>query len=775
MDRKKFADMLKSRVLIVDGAMGTMLMEQDVKFKCLDALNIEQPEAVKSIHKAYADAGADIIITNTFGANRLKLAKYGYGNRVIAINQAGVKNAREAAPGCIIAGDMGSLGKYIEPLSEMTFDEAYELFSEQAKGLKEADVIIIETISDIKVLKAAVLAARDNCKLPIITSMTFHEGRTPTGTDVETYAAIAEALDVDAIGANCSDGPEGLLKVAEILAKNTGKPICIQPNAGLPRIADGKIIYTQTAKNFSSYANQFHKLGVNLLGGCCGTTPAHIRAIAEKLKGKKPAARKIEEKTKLCSRLKTIAIENKTLIAGERINPTGKKTFQDELRAGKTNYIREQALEQVSQGAALLDVNVGVAGLDEKKALPRAVEIIQSLVDAPLVIDSSDAVALELALKKSDGKPLINSVNGSEKSLSSVLPLAKRYGAAVIALTLDDEGIPKTAEKRVEIAEKIAGRAEKVGIKKQDIIVDCLVMTIATNPENEKIIIDSLKKIKEMGYKTILGISNISHGLPNRQEINSKFLTKSSRAGLDLAIINPKDNIVQENTDIEVFRAKKVRREEYTNLPIEKKLFNAIFYGDKENIIDFIEEGLKEMDALRINNILIEALNELGDKFNKRECFLPQVLASAEAMKKAFSRLKQELSREGGMEKGTVLFATVENDVHDIGKNIVIALLESHNYKVIDLGIDVPKEKIIEAVKKYKPDMLGLSALMTTTAVKMEEIIKDLRKINIHIPIIIGGAVVTKEYSEQIKANYSKDALSAVKEINKLIQNGNVK
>ena len=770
MDRGEFLKLVKEKVLVIDGAMGTMLHKAGFTKGCTDELNLKNPELIKSIHKSYADAGANIIITNTFGANRLKLAEYGLGDKTIQINQAAVKIAREAAPNCIIAGDIGPLGKYIEPLDELTFDKAYELFSEQARGLKDADLLIIETISDIKELKAAILAARGNANKPIIASITFQEGRTSTGTDVETYTAIADSLDIDAVGVNCSEGPEELLEVAEVITKNTNKPIVVQPNAGLPKIINNKTVFTQTPEDFAKYADEFYKLGVNIIGGCCGTNPEHIKKIAEKLKNKKPVNRNIEEKTKLCSRTKTLTIENKTIVVGERINPTGKKNFQDEIREGKTNYIREQALLQKEEGAALLDINVGVAGIDEKKTLPKAISIIQNIVDIPLVIDTSNVEALEFALKQSDGKPLINSVNGTEKSLRNILPLAKRYGAAIIALTIDHEGIPQTKEKRIEIATRIIKEAEKIGIKKQDIIVDCVTLTIATNPENEKILLDSMKEIKRLGYKTILGISNISHGLPNRSEINSRFLTKAAKAGLDLAIINPKDNIVQESTEIELFKKKEIGIEQYKELPIERQLHNAILYGDEENIIEIVEKGLKKLEALELNELLIDALTEVGYKFNRKIYFLPQVLASANAMKKAFSRLKDELRKDNGRQKGIVMFATVENDFHDIGKNIVVALLESNNYRIIDLGKNVPKEKIVEAVKEYGPDMIGLSALMTTTVIEMEGVIKELRNTNINIPVIIGGAVVTEDYANEIKAAYSKDALGAVKKVNEIIR-----
>ncbi len=768
MNKQDLLKKLKNRVFVLDGAMGTMLHKHGFTKGCPDELNLTNPELIKSIHKEYANAGADIIITNTFGANNIKLKQYNLQNRAKEINQSAIKIAREACPDCLIAGDVGPLGEYIEPLGKLTFDQAYSAFKEQIEGLKEADLLIIETISDIKVLKAALIAAKEIFKGPIITSMTIQDGRTTTGTDTETYVTIADTLGADIIGTNCSDGPDGMYETAKVIADNTKKPICLEPNAGLPKIINKQTVWDYPIDKFTDYAEKFVKLGANLIGGCCGTNPDFIKAVANKIKHLKPKQRNIELKTKLSSRTKTIEIKP-TLIVGERINPTNRKGFIEEIKQGKTDYLRNQALQQVEEGASLLDINVGVAGFDEVKSLPSSIETVQNIVNVPLVIDTSNVEALEEALKKCDGKPLINSVNGSGKSLKEILPLAKKYGAAIIALCLDDEGIPKTKEKRIQIAKKIIKEAEKIGIKKQDIIVDSLALTIATNPENEKIILESVKEIKKLGYKTILGISNISHGLPNRSETNSKFLTKAKKIGLDLAILNPLDNIMQKDTSI-TLKIKKIKKEDYKDLPIEQQLYNAILFGDKENITEIIDKALKKLKALKINDILIDSLQEVGDKFNKKEYFLPNVLLSAEAMKRAFRRLKDELREEGGKPKGTVLFSTVENDIHDIGKNIVIALLESHNYKVIDLGANVKTQKIVEETIKHKPNILALSALMTTTVIEMEKVIKELRTNNINIPVIVGGAVVTDDYASQIKAAYAKDALLAIKKINELIK-----
>jgi len=772
-NKEEFLNKLRERIYILDGAMGTELQKRGFVKGCPENLNIENSQVIKDIHKSYADAGSDIIITNTFGASKLKLSNYGLANKVKEINEAGVRIAREACPGCIVAGDIGPLGRYLEPLDEITFDEAYDIFKEQVESLKKADVLIIETMSDIKMLKAALIAAKDNFQGAIIVSGTFEELRTTTGTDVKTFTVIADSLGADVIGANCSAGPDGLYEVAKIICKHTNKAVVIQPNAGLPLLEEGRTVFKEKPEKLGRFAEKAALLGVNIIGGCCGTGPEHIAEIT-KVKNKKIVKREIRLDTMLCSRTKTVDITGKTVIVGERINPTNKKDLQEEIRQGKTNLIRKYALEQVKEGATLLDINAGVVGADEEKALKNALDAVQNVVDVPLVIDSSNILAIEAALKQSDGKCLINSVNGTEKSLRSVLPLAKRYGAAIIALCLDHEGIPKTAEKRLDIAKRIIKEAEKIGIKKEDIIVDCLVLTIATNPENEKIILEAVKKVKRLGYKTILGISNISHGLPNRSEINSKFLTKASKSGLDLAIINPLDNIMQEDTEIRFLEEEvKIKKEDYDNLPIEKQLHNAVLYGDKDNIVEIVESALKKLKALEINDILVKALQEVGVKFNKKEYFLPQVLLSASAMKNAFNRLRKELKKEGKKEEGIILFATVENDIHDIGKNIVIALLESNNFKVVDLGKNVSTKSIIDKTKKIKPDVIALSALMTTTIGEMEAVVRELRERNINIPVLIGGAVVTIDYANHIKAHFGKDAIEAVGEVKRIINGKN--
>ena len=782
LNRNNLLHVLKKRILYADGALGTVLQQFGLKNGCPDELNLKNPYLIQSIHKAYLDAGANILLSNTFGASRLKLKQYKLEDKLKQINQAAVQLAKEvlrkeAAYDCLIAADISELGEYIEPLGKLTFDEAYELYKEQLEALEEADIIFIETISDIKTLKAAIIAAKEIGKgKPIITSMTFEDSlRTSSGTDVKTYVKIADALGADIIGANCSSGPEGFYEIAKLITQNTNKPVILKPNAGMPQLKDGKTIFDCNVKEFAEYTKKFVELGVNIVGGCCGTDPGFISAIVKATEGMTPIKRKNKQITCFCSRTRTVELGDKTLVVGERINPSGRKQFREEIKLGGTTLIRNEALKQQSEGASLLDINVGVPGTDEIANLKKAISVVQNIVDLPLVIDTSSKEALEEALKQSDGKPLINSVNGDEKSLDVVLPLAKKYGGGIIALCLDKGGIPKDVEGRVRIAKKIIAAAENIGIPKEDIIIDCLTLTIATNPENEKIILQAVKEINQLGYKTVLGVSNISYGLPNRDEINQKFFTKASQAGLNLAILNPLDNILREDTEInKQSLGLETIDVDYENLSIEEQLYSAILYGDNDNILEFIDKALKTKRALEINELLLSAMEEVGRRFKAKKFFLPQVLLSAEAMKSAFERLKNELFKQkrdlGDKDSANkIIFATVENDIHDIGKNIVIAVLESYGFNIVDLGRDVPLDKILTTAAAENADLIALSALMTTTAPEMEKIVKELNERKIKIPVIIGGAVITEDYAKVIGAAYSQDALAAVKVIKKVI------
>lgn len=761
MDRKTFSGLLGKKVLVTDGAMGTLLMSSG--YNNFDLLNLENPSLVASVHKKYAEAGADIIFTNTFGANRMNLAKHKLDSKTAEINKKAVEIARGAAPNCLIAGDIGPLDDYLEPVGNLSFDEAYKIYFEQASALKEADVLVIETMSDIKMLKAAAIAARDACSLPIIVSMTFQGGRTATGTDAESYAVIMDALDIDAIGINCSEGPEAIIDVAKIILKNTSKPVSIKPNAGMPSVKKGKAVYSLNADEFSRYAKRFCKMGASMIGGCCGTTPAHIKAIAVSLKGKKPVKRKKAETAKLCSRFRAVAVKGKTIIAGERINPTGRKAFKEQLSAGRMDYARQEAARQKEEGALLLDVNTGVAGLDEISLLPKAVSAVESACDLPLIIDSSNPSAIEAALKQCSGKPIVNSVNGSYASMDTFLPLVKKYGAAFIALCLDEKGIPKTADERIAISERIISRAEKIGIAKKDIFVDCIAMAKAAG-DNENAAVESVAMLKKKGYNTIMGISNISHGLPDRHLHNIDFFKKASKAGLSVGIMNPADFGKSRKRKA---NAEKAEKADYTAMNAMEKLRYAVISGDSDGIASFVSDALKEMKPEQAAEQIVKAMEELGELFDRKKVFLPQVIAAGNAMKNAFAVLKPLFS--GKSKKVKVLLATVENDIHDIGKNILASVLESNNFDVIDLGISVPLARIVEEAKNQKPNVICLSALLTTTASEMPKIIKALRQSGINIPVFAGGAVVTSDFAKSIGAYYSGDAMDAVKKIREVL------
>lgn len=805
---KDILNRLKGEILIYDGALGTLLQESGAlkAGACPEELNLSRPKAIKSIHSDYINAGADVIETNSFGGNRLKLKVYGLDKRVYKINYEAAKIARQAASNkAYVAGSVGPLDRQIQPLGDLSFDEAVDFFKEQIKALKDGgcDLIILETFADIKELKAAFIAAKEVGGLPIQAQMTFEGGeRTTYGTPPGAFSALFQSLGADIIGTNCSTGPRELLKVIKEITLSTNRYISCLPNAGLPRLRGGRTYFTESPKSFSKYAVEFAKLGVNLIGGCCGTTPEHIKEIKSLLKNRKPIKRRYIPAFRLSSRSKVVELNHKTrpLIIGERINPTGKKDLQKEIKKNKTIIIRREALEQTKKGADILDVNVGVPGCDETKAITQAIQAIQGICQAPLSIDSPNPKAIEAALKEVDGKPLINSINGEREKIDSILPLAKKYGAAVLILTLDKGGLPKDSEARLKIAKRVIDRAIKLGIPKEDIVVDPLTLTISVKPEQAKESLTAIKKLKAKGYSTSLGVSNISFGLPNRVKINSDFFSLALAFGLDMAIIDPSDyamlrvakgRIRRKANDGEIKKfldsalrpTRKIMRkrkrgfrfyvEPFYRKDVRARLKDAILYGDKDNIVSFVEEALsKGVSPLKINSsILIPALETVGEKFAKKEYFLPQVILSAEAMQRAFGRLKKELKPSEARAKGKIVIATVEGDIHDIGKNIVISVLENHGYKIYDLGRSVPANVIIKEAIKNKADIIGLSALMTTTMIQMERVIKELKKQRLRVKTIVGGAVVTKEFARRIGASaYARDAIEAVNIVKSLIK-----
>jgi len=782
---KNILNVLKRKVLVYDGAMGTMLQKQGLlPGACPEEWNLSHPDKVLFVHNAYIKSGADIVETNTFGANRLSLAKYGLENKLYEINSKAVQIAKRG--GKLVAASVGPLPEMVEPLGNLSFNDTLNIFKEQIKALSLAkpDVIILETFSDIKELKIAVIAAREVCGIPIQAQLTFAEtGTTISGTSPEVAVSVLEGLGVEIVGVNCSLGPKELLPVIKRIAFSARPDtyISVLPNAGLPEIENGQTIYKFQPSEMAKYAKEYYKLGVNIIGGCCGTNPDHIFVLAKTLKNKKPIKREKEKiNLTVSSRTKVVEFvsENVPYIIGERINPSRRKDLSDELYNKRTAIIREEALQQVEAGAHLLDVNVSAPGIDEKNTMGWVVDCIQQTVTAPIVIDTTDINALEVGLKQCVGKPIINSVNGEKKKIKEVLPLVKKYGAAVIALTMDDKGIPMTLRRRIEIAERIIKEAENIGIRKENILMDFLTLTAGAKPESTEITLSAVREAKKRGWNTVLGVSNVSFGLPNRPVINSIFLTMAVREGLTSAILNPKDVKIQETVSAynSLFgKHGSIYIKESASMQVKKDhdpLYNCILTGDKDNVEDCLDKSLKQYgDPLEINDkILIPALTEVGKRFESKEYFLPQLLLSAEAMQKAVAKLEKAFPSQNKKNTANILMATVKGDLHDIGKNIVCSVLKNFGYNVIDLGKDVSHEKIIDTVKNKKVDIIGLSALMTTTMGQMEVVIKQLKERGINIPTLIGGAVVTSNYMKQIgAAGYAKDAIGAVNEIKRIL------
>jgi len=795
----------------MDGAMGTQLMNRGVRPEdCFDAQNLTNPEVVKAIHKAYIEAGADIIETNTFGANRIKLIDYGLQEKVKEINVQAVKIAKEASGDRgYVCGSVGPLGKMLDPLGEITFDQAYQAFAEQAKALEEGgvDIVSIETISDLQEMRAALIAVKNETKLPAIASMTYDDGeKTIYGTSPEVAVVVLEALGVDVIGANCSTGPEGLLKVSRKLLAVSSKPIMVMPNAGMPELIDNRAVYKMTPKRFGEFAIKFAKAGVRIIGGCCGTGPEHITQIKSQITNYLPVgqAGKLQtnhkfqiSNSKFASRTKVVdAKEGIPLLVGERINPTGRKLFQEEIKAGQTQIIRTEATQQSKAGADLLDVNVSVPETVESKSMEAAIKLVQNSSAQPLSIDSPNYAALEAGLKIFCGKGLLNSVNGKKESIEKIIPLAKKYGSALIALALDETGLPKNASERLRIAERIVMAAREAGIGPQDIYVDNLVLTVGVGIAG---CLETLKAIpivkQNLGVMTILGISNVSHGLPNRSKLNALYFKLALTYGLDAAIIDVTDpeikKIIKELSGkkrkkkaedreelLRKFKAE-VEKAKRSGKPAEKKretmvkeirlsgyedIRKAVIYGDLQLVERLVKLALeKKYDPQKIiNQGLVPGMEVVGKKFSRKEYYLPQVIEAAEAMQKGFEICQARIPKEKLKAVGKVILATVKGDIHDIGKNIVKMLLVNHGFEVIDLGKDVAPEKIVEIAKKEKPSVIALSALLTTTMVEMGVVKEELKKAKLDIPLLVGGAVVTKGYADRIGAVYSMDAVGAV-------------
>ncbi|MCT4620447.1 MAG: homocysteine S-methyltransferase family protein [Marinisporobacter sp.] len=779
VDIKKLTN---KQFIFFDGAMGTMLQAAGLGVgEYLESYNILHPNILYDIHKRYIDAGADIITTNTFGANSYKLKNSPYS--VGDIISSAVTIAKKAAGSKLVALDIGPIGQLLAPMGTLSFDEAYDLFKEQIIiGEKSgADIILFETLSDLYEAKAAILAAKENSSLPIFCTMTFQQsGRTLTGTDPETMVHVLEGLGVDALGINCSLGPKEIKPLVEKILKVASIPVIIQPNAGLPKLVEGETIFDLTPDAFATEIQKLSKLGVSIIGGCCGTTPSFIKVVKDSLKNSSPTKINPIKETTVCSSTKTVIMGDGIKIIGERINPTGKKKLKAALKENDLDYILAEAIKQKEAGADLLDINIGLPEINEVKIMTKIIREIQSIMDLPLQIDSSNPKVIEAGVRFYNGKPIINSVNGKKESMEAIFPIAKKYGACVIGLTLDENGIPHTAEERVKIAEKIIHTAKLYKIPKENILIDCLVLTASAQ---QKEVLETLKAIqlikKEFGVKTVLGVSNVSFGLPQRKLLTRTFLAMSLSYGLDAPIIDPliEDNISTIDT-FHVLTNHDVGSEKYTNLyrkeikkevqaiQVEKSLKEIIIDGMKDEATLKTKELLNTLDPLSIvNNYLIPALDTVGDHFEKEIIFLPQLIRSAETVKASFEVIKEHLLNTGAahISKGKIILATVKGDIHDIGKNIVKVLLENYGFHVLDLGKDVPIETVVNTAKEHNIKLIGLSALMTTTVRNMEKTIQAIRKNNIDCKIFVGGAVLTKEYADIIGADYyCKDARESV-------------
>lgn len=778
----------RRRFVFLDGGLGTQLQKRGLQpGQKPELAAFLMPDTLEAIHREYAAAGADILYANTFGANEQKLAGTGYtAARTI---EASIACARRAAEpyGALVALDIGPLGELLAPTGTLSFEDACARFAAIVRaGVKAgADLIVIETMTDLYELKAAVLAAKENSTLPVLASMSFESrGRTFTGCTVESFGITAAGLGVDAVGINCSLGPAEILPFAKRLCRvvPAGMPVFVKPNAGLPN-PDGS--YDMDAEEFAREMGEYLSTGISTVGGCCGTTPDYIRALRNAFEGAVPAQKIPLRRSRLCTPVRCVEVEGITVV-GERINPTGKKRLQQALREGDSGYACAQAVAQAEAGAQVLDVNAGLPGIDEAATLEMLVRELQAVTDLPLQLDSNDPAALERALRIYNGKPIVNSVNGEEKSLRAILPLCKKYGAAVVGLCLDENGIPKTAEGRFEVAKKIVAATDAAGIPREDVYIDCLTLTVSAEQDSAAETLKAMGLCKrELGVRTVLGVSNISFGLPCRGYMNTTFLTLAMQAGLDLAIINPNTpemmaavrafrvltgqdercaDYVQAYADqqIQTVQTAKTAAAETSVSGAEDPLADAVRRGLKKEARAAAEQALLTREPLDlVNRSLIPALDTVGDGFEKGTLFLPQLLQAATAAQAAFDVIKTAIAQSGqkSVSRGKIVLATVKGDIHDIGKNIVRVVLENYGYEVTDLGRDVDPMRVVQAVKETGAPLVGLSALMTTTVPSMQTTIEELHKAGLPCKVMVGGAVLTPSFAEQIGADfYAKDA-----------------
>lgn len=791
-------ELIGKELLFFDGGMGTLLQERGLLPGELPEMwTIHKPDVIEEIHRRYISAGSRIILTNTFGANSLKfhdpdVTVSDLIIRAVSLARRAADASRESGDthkDIYVALDMGPTGKLLAPLGDLSFDRAYEAFAEAARAGEQAgaDLIHIETMSDTYELKAAVLAAKENTALPVFATVIFDErGKLLTGADVPSVVALLEGLGVDALGVNCGLGPEALRDSVEELLRYASVPVIVKPNAGLPIQRDGRTVYDIDPNVFAEQMEELVKIGAWIVGGCCGTTPEHIQSLVSRCSAITPPPVTLKEDTIVSSYGDAVVFDGQSKIIGERINPTGKKAFKEALKRDDIEYILKEAIAQQEQGAHILDVNVGLPDIDEADMMEKVIFALQGVTSLPLQIDTVDPIAMERALRHYNGKAMINSVSGKEASMRQVFPLAAKYGGVVIGLTLDENGIPDTADERVAIAKKIISRAQEYGIEKKDIVIDALAMTISSEPDGACVTLETIRRLRtEVGVHTVLGVSNISFGLPSRPVVNSAFYIMAMQSGLSCGIVNPGSREMMDgwyayhalaNRDENCGRYIK-RYSELTNATPQETVGTQI--GGVPSLSYAIEKGLKEEAAASARSLLeegndplaiiademIPALDAVGQGFEKKTVFLPQLLMSAEAAKQAFAVLKKEMEgRHVSQEScGTVVLATVKGDIHDIGKNIVKVLLENYSFEVIDLGKDVAPELVVETVCKRDVRLVGLSALMTTTVVSMEETIRMLHRDAPDCKVMVGGAVLNEEYADMIRADfYAKDAMQSV-------------
>ena len=786
MTREEFQRLCRERIVFLDGATGTNLQKAGMPTGvCPEAWILEHPDTMMQLQKAYFEAGSDIVLAPTFTANRIKLDEYGLVDKIEEMNHQLVAISKAAAGDRgLVAGDMTMTGRQLAPMGDMGFEELIDIYKEQAGYLVDAgvDLFVVETMMSLNECRAALIAIREVTDLPVCVTLSFNEdGRTLFGTDACTAMVVLQSLGADAVGVNCSTGPEQMAELVREMKAYANIPVIAKPNDGMPEVIDGETVYRMTPEEFAAEARLILEAGAGIVGGCCGTTPEHIAQMIAKCKTLQPGGTRDCRLTAVSSYGKAVHLGEGPIIIGERINPTGKKRLKEALVNSDLDYVCRLGLEQIGVGAQILDVNVGTPGIDEAAMAAKAVPALQAITDTPLQIDTSNYEAMEKALRLYNGKPMLNSVNGKEDSLQHVLPLAKKYGAVLVALCLDDNGIPATAAGRIAVAEKIIARAAEYGIESRNIVVDPLALTISTGADNAAIACEVIRTMKARGINTVMGVSNISFGLPGRDAVNSTFFSMAMAAGLSCGIINPQSKPMMDA--YYGYRALagydegcKEYVQHYADAPkaaattvSEMGLYDAIVKGLQGPARQAAAKALESEKPLDIiNKYMIPALDFVGHGFEKKTLFLPQLLMSADAAKAAFEVIREAVG-VGETQGETVIIATVHGDIHDIGKNIVKVLLENYGYRVLDLGKDVPVEAVVEAAKKTDAKVVGLSALMTTTVGAMEETIAALHN-ECDCQVVVGGAVLTQEYADTIGAeHYAPNAVSAVNYVNEIL------